>query len=96
MTMTNKYFMCCEKCFEEIGKIDTRAARFWMDLCAMRLEYGEIVHVKSPDLPELRKLELMGFIVSTEKPNNLSLRIKGHCHNEDGEHFFCIKEGQHD
>ncbi len=91
----SRYFICCEQCFESIGKRNTNAARFWMDLCALKLEKGEIFVLKTCDFPELRALELLGFVVSTDIHSGIALRIKGHCHTEDGQHFFCLKEGNH-
>jgi len=91
----SKYFICCEKCFETIGKKNTKAARLWMDFCAMKLQNGEVVEIETQDFPELRVLENLGFLISTEKKNSLAVRIKGHMSTEEGEHFFCVKEGRH-
>lgn len=91
-----KYFICCEKCFEEIGKKNTRAARLWMDFCAVRLEKGSPVLLENQDFPELRVLETLGFLTSTDLQDSLSVRINGHMNTEDGDHFFCAREGRHD
>ncbi len=92
----SKYFVCCEQCFETIGKRNTRAARLWMDLCAMRLATSEVFTLKTLDFPELRVLETLGFVVSTDKPQSIAIRIKGHMNTEDGQSFFCVKEGRHE
>lgn len=92
----SKYFICCEKCFETIGKRNTRAAKLWMDFCAAILEYGKVILIQSPDFPELRVLETMGFLVSTEHSNSLAVKVNGHMNSEDGENFFCAKEGRHE
>jgi len=92
----NDYFVCCEQCFEVIGKRNTRAARLWMDLCSMILESGEPVFFLSSDFPELRVLETLGFLVSTDLDDSLAIRIHGHMSTLDGEHFFCVKEGRHE
>jgi len=92
----SKYFVCCEECFESIGKRNTNAARFWMDLCALRLKKGEVFTLKTLDFPELRALELLGFLVSTDKNSEIAVRIKGHCHTAEGQVFFCLKEGRHE
>lgn len=94
MQMTN-YFICCEACFERIGKRNTNAARLWMDLCALRMKHGDRVVVTSPELPELRQLETLGFIVTTEFKEKLGIYIKGHILSEDGQDFFCIEGGNH-
>jgi len=95
MLMT-RYFVCCEECFERIGKRNTRAARLWMDLCAMRLATNEVFTIKTLDFPELRTLELLGYIVSTEKPKSIALRVKGLGQTTEGEHFFCLQGGRHE
>jgi hypothetical protein len=94
--MMSKYFVCCEKCFETIGQKSTNAARLWMDLCALRLQEGTIVSIRTQDFPELRILELLGFVVSTDKPQNVVIRINGHQLTNEGQDFFCLKEGQHE
>lgn len=63
-----------------------------MDLCAVHLKEG-IVHLRTQDFPELRTLELMGFLVSTEEPQNILVKINGHRHTDDGQDVFCVKEG---
>lgn len=93
MRMT-KYFICCQQCFELIGKKSTKAAKAWMDICALRLEVGEIFEVEK-DLPEIRTLEQLGFLVSTDKPSTAVIKVHGHIIAENGEHFFCVKEGKH-
>jgi hypothetical protein len=92
----SKYFICCEKCFEVIGKKNTKAARVWMDLCALRLAQGEVINLQIQDFPELRTLELLGFLVSTDHPYSTSIRIAGHIHTVEGQDFFCLKQGQHE
>ena len=92
--MMSKYFICCETCFQSIGEKNTKCARLWMDICASKLEYGEIV--KSYDLPEIKELEEMGFIISTEQNDYIKVKIQGHIQTHDGENFFCIKEGRHE
>lgn len=95
MKMSN-YFICCEECFETIGKRNTNAARLWMDVCALKLEKGEVVELQLGDFAELRILEMLGYVVSTEKENCIVLKINGHMYTEDGQHFFCVKEGRHE
>lgn len=94
MKMT-KYFICCEKCFETAAKRSSNAAKLWMDFCAIKLQEGEVLCLQK-NFPELRTLESLGFLVSTDLEDSIAVRIKGHMTTEDGEHFFCIKEGCHD
>ena len=91
-----KYFICCQKCFEKIGKHNTKAAKLWMDFCAIHLEESGLIILKSVDFPELRTLETLGFLVSTDHENYLYIRVKGHMTTTIGEHFFCVKEGRHE
>ena len=94
MKMT-KYFICCEKCFELAAKRSPNAAKLWMDFCAIKLEEGEVICLHK-NFPELRSLETMGFLVSTDLEDSIAVRINGHMTTEDGEHYFCIKEGNHE
>ncbi len=96
MKMT-RYFICCEKCFEAIGKRSTRAAKMWMDVCTMRLQYGQPFRLKTARSSELRILETMGFLVSTDEEEDcIAVRVNGHMTTEEDEHFFCIKGGKHE
>jgi len=79
-----------------IGKKSTNAAKLWMDLCAIRLSTSEVFTLETQDTPELRALELMGFVVSSDKCSGIAIKIKGHCSTYDGENLFCIKEGRHE
>lgn len=95
MQMT-KYFVCCEQCFEAIAKKSTRAAKIWMDFCSECCQNGELLQIKNADSPEIRLLETNGFLVTSERPNTLVVKVLGHIMSEDNEHFFCSKEGNHD
>lgn len=91
-----KYFICCQKCFETIGKKNTRAAKLWMDFCAYGMRIGETFEIGNANSKEIGILENLGFIITTERPISLMVKIKGHLMSEDGEHFFCVKEGNHE
>lgn len=93
--LMNKYFICCERCFEIIGRKNTGAAKLWMNLCALCMQRGNLLEIYTRDLPELRQLETLGFLVTTDKSDNLAIKLKGHCMTEQGEDFFCIKDGNH-
>lgn len=66
-----------------------------MDLCTLGMNRGEIVELITVDFPELRALETLGFVVSTETYDSIRIRVNGHIYSNDGQHFFCIKEGKH-
>lgn len=91
----SRYFVCCERCFEDIGKENTAAAKLWMDLCALYLQRGQVVFARTLDFPELRTLELLEFVVTTDQPDRLLIRIEGYCKTDDGQDFFCRHGGHH-
>ncbi len=95
MKMSSKYFVCCADCFESIGKRSTSAARLWMDLCALECQYG-LVNLKGVDNPCLRTLEHLGFLTTTDRPKHVTIRLKGRMVTEEGQPFFCCKEGLHE
>lgn len=95
MKMSEKYFICCEECFEKIGKKSTSAARLWMDLCAIECQYG-LINFKAFDDPALRTLETSGYIITTDKPKHINVRLIGRMETEEGQPFFCSKEGLHE
>lgn len=92
----SRYFLCCEQCFTTISERSVKAAKLWMDFCTLGLENGEIVIIETNDFPELRVLETLGFLVSTDQYKQLAVRVKGHILTKEGEHFFCAKEGRHE
>lgn len=92
----SKYFVCCEQCFESIGKRNTAAAKFWMDICTLQMNRDATrIDANSPKLPELRHLELLGFVVSTDWNDCILVKAKGYFINSNG-HYFCIKGGRHE
>ena len=92
--MTN-YFICCEKCFEDIGRKSCNAAKLWMDLCALYLEEGDYFRLSGCS-SEIRILEKMRFLLSTDEAETIAVHVKGHILSDMGEHFFCRKGGHHE
>jgi hypothetical protein len=91
----SKYFVCCEKCFHALGKKSGSAAKLWMDLCALRCQYGGIIKIHEQSISHLSTLENLGFVLSTENAHGLSIKVNGHFLTHDGEPCFCIKAGKH-
>ncbi len=91
----DNHFVCCEECFEKIGKKSTSAARLWMQLCGIRLQRGEVFSLYMQDFPELRVLETLGFITSTETALEVLVRLHGLRFMEGGIPSFCINEVPH-
>ncbi len=92
----SRYFVCCEQCFEAIGKRNTKAAKAWMEICAAGMTSGEIFSSTTRETPEVRALELMGFIVTTDRGDSIAIKVKGHMKGLNGDHFFCLKGGRHE
>lgn len=67
-----------------------------MDFCALGLAEGEVVLLETNDFPELRVLENLGFVVSTDRFKEIAVRVQGHILTSEGEHFFCVKGGRHE
>jgi hypothetical protein len=94
--MTSKYYISCPKCLENVARIDTRAARLWMDLCALKLQRGEVLEFDYSSL-ELDILERLGYIVTTEKnKSKILLKLKGAFYERTSNDIFCIKNCSHD
>lgn len=91
----SKYIICCQSCFDDIAKKSTTSARLWMDFCAARMENQMPLQLKGPDCPQIRILEQMGFLISTDRKNSISIKVNGYMNTEDGEHYFCLKQGNH-
>lgn len=92
--MSNQ-FVCCNDCYEILEKIHPDAANLWIELCSLQLSNGGIVECQN-DLPELRKLEILGYITTTETEKNILILTRGQIMSEDGQNFFCSRDGNHD
>lgn len=92
----SSYFVCCEKCLAHIAFHSTSAAKFWMDLCNLRIKRGEYVILRGEESEELALLEKQGFIITTDMPHHIGIHITGHMMTEEGEDFFCVRQGNHE
>jgi hypothetical protein len=79
--------LCCDSCFEMIAQESTRAARLWLDLCELQL-HSRIFGLLINDEISIRILETMGFILTTETPHMIVVKVNGFSTQEDGS-FFC-------
>lgn len=79
--------MCCGQCFGLIARRDTKAAKLWLDLCELRM-HSPIFGLVMDDCPELRVLERLRFIVTTDTPEVIFVKVKGHQRDAIGS-FFC-------
>lgn len=83
----NERFACCSFCFEKIGKLSTGCARLWLDLCAVDFEKG-VFTLPDESLPDLRFLELWGFVTTTDRLDHIAVRMNGR-HIDTEEVFYC-------
>lgn len=96
MKMT-KYFICCEKCYRDLNDYNPASGSLWMAFCKDVLESGStFIEFYDCYISSLRTLEEKGFIVSTDRKDRLLVHVKGYMTTENGEHFFCAKEGCHE
>lgn len=79
--------VCCGQCFELIARIDTSAAKLWLDLCELRM-HSTIFGIITDDTPDLRLLESLGFILTTETSTIIFIKVLGH-QKDALESFFC-------
>lgn len=92
----NKYFICCEKCFKVIGKKNTTAARLWMDLCTIYLEHRKVIETPASYVKELRILENLGYILTTDQDETILIKVLGHLVSQSGVHCFCTQEDHYE
>lgn len=83
------YKICCSKCVEEIGRASSTATKLWMELCHIYKPEAPNITL-SHDVPELRILENLGYIVSTERGKNIGVRLLG-AHCTESNKFFCSR-----
>jgi hypothetical protein len=88
--------ICCEKCFENIAKRNTKAARTWIEFCSIYAIIGFDCMKISSDLPEIRMLETKGYLVSQEMENGqILVHMNGHYISDDKVHYFCTDRSNH-
>ena len=86
--MKSKY-TCCMTCFDKIAKEDTNSVRIWLDMCRIAHEISPLFKIRIEDFEELRVLELLGFLTSTEVQDGIIVRVHGNQRYPYGSHF-CI------
>lgn len=82
------YRICCDKCFEEIANISPSAARIWMNLCAIYQDKDDVLET-SNDFPELRTLEKLGYLISTDTAELIQFKMLGM--HKDCQIYFCMR-----
>ena len=81
------YQICCEKCCEEIAHRNMNSARLWLDFCSIYKIQQRPLIMKTRDNPQIRTLETMGYLVSTEIPGYLVVNMKSRQTD-----LFCCRE----
>lgn len=73
------------------------AAGVWLDLCAILTQIdltdNRVIMAKINDFPELRLLEKMGFVTTTDTNQFILIKMNGYKPDED---CFCLKGGEHE
>lgn len=80
--------VCCHHCFEQLGKRSVHSAKLWLDLCDLNVKNG-LFGIKMDDFPELRMLEVLGFITTTEQAEFIMVKVNGEKLDEKGKYFCC-------
>lgn len=80
--------VCCHECFERIGLRNVYAAKLWLELCDLKLKNG-MFGLRVLDFPELRMLEVLRFITTTESPQHIIVRVNGEKKDQEGIYFCC-------
>lgn len=86
--------LCCDSCFGMIARRSTSAAKLWLDLCDIEIASGELFGLRSSDFPTLRLLEILGFVLTTDTPQIIMVRVKGKKQDSMGTYFCGGKCGQ--
>ena len=92
MSMT-RYAICCEECYDKICETNKRAARLWLDLCIVQMKNAGPVNCL--DAVELKTLERLGYIKTTEDLEAVKVVVNGHYGARDGNDYFCLLDGNH-
>ncbi len=87
MKMSNA-FLCCDTCFEAIGKRNTKAAKLWIDLCSIFIEEEGPFDLIIDDELLLRQVELLGYIITTDNGHFIGVKVLGFQQDAEGV-YFC-------
>lgn len=79
---------CCDECVYWIAKKDVSLAKFWMDLCKISSEFGSLFGLTYSHQKELRDLELLGFIRTTDTSQCILIKMQGKKEDCIGT-YFC-------
>ncbi len=80
--------LCCDSCFESIASRSTVCARLWLNLCDIQITSLKPFGLILEDFPTLRLLEILGFIVTTDTPQVILIKVLGRKDDAYGT-YFC-------
>lgn len=81
--------MCCSKCFERICSKSVSAGKLWLNLCEIQAAFCKRPLTSDEESKELKILESLGFITTTDTIPHIIVKINGQQEDEEGI-FFCI------
>jgi hypothetical protein len=79
---------CCDECVFWIARKDPSLAKFWMDICDIASKFGALFGLPYIHQEELRDLELLGFIETTDTKICILVKVKGKKEDTIGT-YFC-------
>ncbi len=80
--------LCCDSCFGLIARRSTSAAKLWMDLCDIQIKTPNRFGLKLVDIPALRLLEILGFVLTSDTDQLTLVKVNGkHCDSIGT--YFC-------
>lgn len=80
--------LCCDNCFGSIACRSTSCARLWLDLCDIQNNTSSPFGLQLEDFPALRLLEVLGFVVTSENPHMIVVKVLGRQEDAYGA-YFC-------
>lgn len=82
--------LTCQKCFEAIEKKSSHCAEVWLSICKVFYEINKkIILVKPFYYKELRTLEMMKFILTTDVEEAIAIRVLGEEKPQGKDIVFC-------
>lgn len=82
--------VCCCSCFNILKqKFGENHAIIWREFCRLNGAHGPIIPMTSPDIPEIRDLEIFGYLKTHETPGLILIRLNGEKQDSMNQSLFC-------
>ena len=78
---------CCDACFDLIARKSPSAAKLWLNLCDIQVLIGMFGYT-GEDFHTLRILEKYGFVLTTDTPDFIYIKVLGERADPMGV-YFC-------